>query len=256
MPITFLDEVWRFDATTLIVDDPVKRVDDKPVALGGEAPVPFLDHELVELAARRPPELKLREGGEFPLWAISRGMVPDPVIDRPKGLLPGACPVPARLRRQADGQPRGALHAQSGHQAMAPGAFGIVASVAREQRTEQGRRSEHLTTNPMAPTPLRERPRTDWQRLLLMSALWPVLWLQAVHVRRVTPRMPEPPGCRTGITGHGPPVRLLVAGDSGAAAVGAPTQDQGLCGQLVRCLSQHHTVHWCILAANGLNSPG
>lgn len=113
-----------------------------------------------------------------------------------------------------------------------------------------------MTTNPMARTPDHERPHTDWQRRLLMSALWPVLWLQAMQVRRVTPCMPEPPGSRMGSAGDGPPVRLLVAGDSGAAAVGAPTQDQGLCGQLVRCLSPHHTVHWCVLAANGLDSPG
>ena len=89
-----------------------------------------------------------------------------------------------------------------------------------------------------------------------MSALWPVLWLQAMHVRRVTPFMPEPPGSRPGSAGHGPPMRLFVAGDSGAAGVGAPTQDQGLCGQLVRCLSRNHTVHWCVPAANGLDSPG
>ena len=95
-----------------------------------------------------------------------------------------------------------------------------------------------------------------WQRLLLTSVLWPVLWLQAMHVRRITPRMPEPPGRRAGIAGRGPLLRLLVAGDSGAAGVGAPTQDQALCGQLVRYLSQHHTVHWCVQAANGLDSPG
>ena len=50
-----------------------------------------------------------------------------------------------------------------------------------------------VTTNPMARTPDPERPRTDWQRRLLMSALWPVLWLQGMHVRRVTPRMPALP---------------------------------------------------------------
>ncbi len=95
-----------------------------------------------------------------------------------------------------------------------------------------------------------------WQRLLSLWLLWPLLWLQARHVRRNTPRMPEPPGCRTGTTGCGSLVRLLVAGDSGAAGVGAPTQEQALCGQLVRQLSQHHTVQWCVVAANGLNSPG
>jgi len=95
-----------------------------------------------------------------------------------------------------------------------------------------------------------------WRRLPLLALLWPLLWLQARHVRHTTPRMPEPPGRRTGRAGHGPLVRLLVAGDSGAAGVGAPTQDQALCGHLVRCLSRHYTVQWCVLAANGLDSPG
>ena len=85
---TFLDQVWRFDATTLIVDDPVKRVDNMPMAWGLEVRVPFLDHELVELAAHMPSELKLKEGGKFPLKAISRGLIPDAVIDRPKGYFP------------------------------------------------------------------------------------------------------------------------------------------------------------------------
>jgi len=84
----FLDQVWRLDATTLIVDDPVKRVDNMPMSWGLEVRTPFLDHELVELAARMPPELKLKEGGKFPLKAISRGLIPDSVIDRPKGYFP------------------------------------------------------------------------------------------------------------------------------------------------------------------------
>lgn len=85
---TFLDAVLRTDVTTLIVDDPVKRVDNMTMAWGLEARVPFLDHELVELAARCPPELKLRENGKYPLKAMARGIVPDAVIDRPKGYFP------------------------------------------------------------------------------------------------------------------------------------------------------------------------
>jgi asparagine synthase (glutamine-hydrolysing) len=85
---TFLDQVWRLDATTLIVDDPVKRVDNMPMAWGLEVRTPFLDHRLVELAASMPPDLKLKEGGKFPLKAISRGLIPDSVIDRPKGYFP------------------------------------------------------------------------------------------------------------------------------------------------------------------------
>jgi asparagine synthase (glutamine-hydrolysing) len=84
----FLDAVLRMDVTTLIVDDPVKRVDNMTMAWGLEARVPFLDHQLVEVAARCPPELKLRENGKYPLKAMARGLVPDPVIDRPKGYFP------------------------------------------------------------------------------------------------------------------------------------------------------------------------
>ncbi len=83
-----MDAVLRLDVTTLIVDDPVKRVDNMTMAWGLEARVPFLDDQLVELAARCPPELKLRDGGKYPLKAMARGLLPDAVIDRPKGYFP------------------------------------------------------------------------------------------------------------------------------------------------------------------------
>jgi asparagine synthase (glutamine-hydrolysing) len=85
---TFMDAVLRFDVTTLIVDDPVKRVDNMTMAWGLEARVPFLDHELVEIAARCPPELKLLHQGKGILKHIARGILPDSVIDRPKGYFP------------------------------------------------------------------------------------------------------------------------------------------------------------------------
>lgn len=85
---SFMDAVLRMDVTTLIVDDPVKRVDNMTMAWGLEARVPFLDQQLVELAAQCPPELKLREGGKYPLKAMARGILPDSVIDRPKGYFP------------------------------------------------------------------------------------------------------------------------------------------------------------------------
>ena len=96
----------------------------------------------------------------------------------------------------------------------------------------------------------------DWERYLLLTALGPLLWLQAKYVRRVTPRLPEPEGVRQGIAGQGPLMRVLVAGDSAAAGVGVTHQDEALCGQLVKRLGQHHTVQWCVMAANGLDSPG
>ncbi|HLL68911.1 MAG TPA: N-acetylglutaminylglutamine amidotransferase [Micromonosporaceae bacterium] len=85
---TTLDAALRLDSTVMLVDDPVKRVDNMTMAFGLEARVPFLDHELVELAAACPPELKLAEGGKGVLKAASRGVVPDQVIDRPKGYFP------------------------------------------------------------------------------------------------------------------------------------------------------------------------
>ncbi len=85
---TFMDAVLRFDVTTLVVDDPVKRVDNMTMAWGLEARVPFLDHQLVELAAACPPELKLKHQGKGVLKEIARGRIPDAVIDRPKGYFP------------------------------------------------------------------------------------------------------------------------------------------------------------------------
>ena len=96
----------------------------------------------------------------------------------------------------------------------------------------------------------------SWERYLLLALLWPIFCLQCLYVRRVTPRMPEATGSRAGTSGQGSVCRVLVAGDSGAAGVGVATQDEALCGHLVNRLSQHHTVEWCVLAVNGLDSPG
>jgi asparagine synthase (glutamine-hydrolysing) len=85
---TALDAALRLDTTVMLVDDPVKRVDNMTMAWGLEARVPFLDHELVELAGACPPELKLAAGGKGVLKAASRGLVPDKIIDRPKGYFP------------------------------------------------------------------------------------------------------------------------------------------------------------------------
>jgi asparagine synthase (glutamine-hydrolysing) len=85
---TAIDRGLRLDAEVMLVDDPVKRVDNMTMAHGLEARTPFLDHELVELAAACPPELKLAEGGKGVLKRAARGVVPDAVIDRPKGYFP------------------------------------------------------------------------------------------------------------------------------------------------------------------------
>ncbi len=85
----YLNKVLHLDVTTLVVDDPVKRVDNMTMAWGLEARVPFLDHQLVELAAQMPSRYKVgSSGAKHILKTISRGRIPDAVIDRPKGYFP------------------------------------------------------------------------------------------------------------------------------------------------------------------------
>jgi asparagine synthase (glutamine-hydrolysing) len=83
-----VDAGLRLDTEVMLVDDPVKRVDNMTMAHGLEARTPFLDHELVELAAGCPPALKLAHGGKGILKVAARGIVPDEIIDRPKGYFP------------------------------------------------------------------------------------------------------------------------------------------------------------------------
>lgn len=85
---TALDAALRLDTQVMLVDDPVKRVDNMTMAWGLEARVPFLDHEFVELAAACPPELKLAGGGKGVLKEAGRRIVPHEVIDRTKGYFP------------------------------------------------------------------------------------------------------------------------------------------------------------------------
>ena len=91
----------------MLVDDPVKRVDNMTMAHALEARMPFLDHELVELAAACPPELKLADGGKGILKRASRGVVPDAVIDRKKGYFP--VPALTHLEEPVLGMVREAL---------------------------------------------------------------------------------------------------------------------------------------------------
>ncbi|MEP6562406.1 MAG: N-acetylglutaminylglutamine amidotransferase, partial [Nakamurella sp.] len=85
---TALDKALRLDSQIMLVDDPVKRVDNMTMAWGLEARTPFLDHEFAELAAAIPPELKLAHGGKGVLKEASRKVLPAAIIDRKKGHFP------------------------------------------------------------------------------------------------------------------------------------------------------------------------
>ncbi len=83
-----VDKALRLDSTVMLVDDPLKRVDNMTMAWALEARVPFLDHEVVEFAARIPAALKIKGGGKYILKEAARRVLPAAVIDRPKGYFP------------------------------------------------------------------------------------------------------------------------------------------------------------------------
>jgi asparagine synthase (glutamine-hydrolysing) len=83
-----IDKALRIDTQIMLVDDPVQRVDNMTMAWGLEARVPFLDADLVELAAKIPARHKLADGGKGILKDVARRLLPTEVIDRPKGYFP------------------------------------------------------------------------------------------------------------------------------------------------------------------------
>ncbi|HEY5880286.1 MAG TPA: N-acetylglutaminylglutamine amidotransferase [Nakamurella sp.] len=111
---TALDRVLRLDSQIMLVDDPVKRVDNMTMAWGLEARTPFLDHEFAELAAACPPELKLAHGGKGVLKEASRKVLPAAVVDRKMGHFP--VPAIINLQGQYLDRVRDALQAPAARQ--------------------------------------------------------------------------------------------------------------------------------------------
>ena len=150
---TGVDRALRLDTTVMLIDDPVKRVDNMTMAWGLEGRVPFLDHELVELAATCPPELKIAHEGKGVLKQAARRVIPSEVIDRPKGYFP----VPALT------------HLEGPYLDMVRDA--LYAPVAKERGLFRVEAVETLLENPNGKlTPLRGNEL--WQIALLE------LWLQ------------------------------------------------------------------------------
>jgi len=83
-----IERALRLDTTVMLVDDPVKRVDNMTMAWGLEARVPFLDKDVVELGAQVPSEMKVEGGGKHVLKEAARRIIPSAVIDRKKGYFP------------------------------------------------------------------------------------------------------------------------------------------------------------------------
>jgi len=96
-----------------------------------------------------------------------------------------------------------------------------------------------------------------WLMCLLLA---PLLFVQARRARRDTPRLPEAGGADWGRkgSGDGPPLRLLVVGESTAAGVGVAEHRQGLGAHLARALAARHqnTVTWQVIGVNGIRALG
>jgi lysophospholipase L1-like esterase len=89
------------------------------------------------------------------------------------------------------------------------------------------------------------------------AVLGPLLYAQAGRLRRTALELPEPSGEREGYAGAGRvALRLLIAGDSSAAGVGAATQERALAGYLAKELARRlqGRVRWQLVAASGARS--
>lgn len=83
-----VDQALRLDTTVMLVEDPLKRVENMTTCWGLEVRVPFLDHELMELAAAMPPEIKIAGTGKAILKKAAERLIPREVIYRKKGYFP------------------------------------------------------------------------------------------------------------------------------------------------------------------------
>ncbi|MDX2321490.1 MAG: SGNH/GDSL hydrolase family protein [Moritella sp.] len=88
-------------------------------------------------------------------------------------------------------------------------------------------------------------------KLLTKAVYAPVIIAQGRYVKKVTPKLPEAAGERSGTTGTGQKIRLLIVGDSAAAGVGVDNQSQALSGNLVAVLAEQYQVDWLLLAKSG-----
>jgi asparagine synthase (glutamine-hydrolysing) len=80
-----VDKMLEVEINTYLPGDLIPKIDIATMAHALEARSPLLDHQLMELAASIPPELKIR--GRQKKWILReamRGWLPDEILDRPK----------------------------------------------------------------------------------------------------------------------------------------------------------------------------
>src|SRR6185369_3762282 len=80
-----LNRMFRADVMTQLPDDLLLLTDKMSMAVSLECRVPFLDHELVELAARMPQDVKIRGGRlKHALKGALAGILPTDILERKK----------------------------------------------------------------------------------------------------------------------------------------------------------------------------
>lgn len=80
-----LDRMTLADALSYLTDDILQKVDRAAMAVALETRVPFLDKDVVEFAAKIPPQMKVRDGrGKWLVRQVLYRHVPPGLVDRPK----------------------------------------------------------------------------------------------------------------------------------------------------------------------------
>ncbi|MEP7063553.1 MAG: asparagine synthase (glutamine-hydrolyzing), partial [Betaproteobacteria bacterium] len=80
-----MNRMFAVDAETQLPDDLLMLTDKMSMAVSLECRVPLLDHELVELAAAMPEDIKMRGGTlKYAMKKALEGILPDEILHRPK----------------------------------------------------------------------------------------------------------------------------------------------------------------------------
>ncbi|MES2047275.1 MAG: asparagine synthase (glutamine-hydrolyzing) [Pseudomonadota bacterium] len=159
-----LNRLLQVDAQTQLPDDLLLLTDKMSMTVSLECRVPFLDHNLVELAASMPASIKVR-GGELKslLKTSLRGLLPDEILYRKKRGF--GAPMGAWLRGQLLPMMQKVLSPET---VAARGLF----SPAAVQRVMQ----EHLS---------QQADHTDHLQALLNLELWCRLYLDGHSVEQI-----------------------------------------------------------------------
>jgi len=165
-----LEQMLYVDTKTWLADDLLAKADKMTMANSQELRVPFLDHRLVELAARMPPSLKVQAGtGKVLLRKAMDGLVPDAIIARSKKGFPVptasllqrlggfsrellldrrsaclSCFDPAVVRRLLDEHDRGTVRRE--HELWSLLIFELWHGVFIDRRFQPAHRTPHLAT--------------------------------------------------------------------------------------------------------------